>query len=305
VDSLQLSDSGSVIVVMPRVSSLQNISTAISHPRRKQRGYMLLTLTLALAMLTIALLTVLPDMTQQIRRDREEEMIHRGTAYMRAIQHFYRMFGRYPSRIEDLENTNNRRFLRKRYTDPLNRDPATGKEKDFKLLYQTDILGQTSGLNGLGGQGGVPPQSGRQGQGGFSGAASGDQAAASSDSGDSSSGSSGNASDAVGNSSSFGSSSSNSNTGSNPGAALNLPTGGGAIAGVASASKARAIREFYNKTHYKDWLFIYLPQDDRGGLLKGPVNPGLPTPNLNGGAFGQPPGTGGTGQGSSGTGPLN
>ena len=139
---------------------------------------MLITLTLALTMLTIALLTVLPDMTQQIRRDREEEMIHRGTAYMRAIQHFYRTFGRYPSRIEDLENTNNHCFLRKRYTDPLNRDPATGKEKDFEFLYQTDILGQTSGLNGLGGQGGVPPQSGLQGQGGFSGATSGDPAAA-------------------------------------------------------------------------------------------------------------------------------
>jgi len=72
--------------------------------------------------------------------------------------------------------------------------------------------------------------------------------------------------------------------------------------GVASASKARAIREFYNKTRYKDWLFIYLPQADRGGLLKGPVNPGLPTTNLNGGAFGQQPEAGGMGQGSGGTG---
>jgi len=48
---------------------------------------------------------------------------------MRAIQHFYKKFNRYPNKIEELENTNNVRFLRRRYTDPMNRDPATGKER--------------------------------------------------------------------------------------------------------------------------------------------------------------------------------
>src|SRR5208282_4525985 len=102
----------------------------------------------------------------QIKRDREEELRHRGSAYMRAIQHFYKKFGRYPSRIEELENTNNLRFLRKRYTDPMNVDRETGKEKDFKLMHQADIslnngpvLGQTPGQSGLPGQG----------QGGFGG----------------------------------------------------------------------------------------------------------------------------------------
>src|ERR1700730_6700979 len=69
----------------------------------RQRGYMLITLMLALAVITIALLTVLPEIGQQIRRDREEEMRHRGTAYMRAIQHFYKKFGRYPTRVEELK----------------------------------------------------------------------------------------------------------------------------------------------------------------------------------------------------------
>jgi hypothetical protein len=44
---------------------------------------------------------------------------------------------------------------------------------------------------------------------------------------------------------------------------------------------------FYQKNHYNDWLFIYVPQADRGGLLTGPVNPGMPTPNLNGVTPGQ------------------
>src|SRR3979411_1016559 len=104
-----------------------------------QRGYMLITLMLALALITIALLTVLPEIGQQIRRDRAEEMRNRGTAYMLAIQHFYKKFGRYPSRIEELKNTNNLRFIRKSYKDPIKRHQATGHEKDFKLLHQTDI----------------------------------------------------------------------------------------------------------------------------------------------------------------------
>src|SRR6202158_2053320 len=121
----------------------------------RQRGYMLITIMLALAMITIALLTVLPEIGQQIKRDREEEMRHRGTEYMRAIQHYYRKYNTYPTSIEQLEDTTHLRFLRKRYTDPMNRDPKTGKERDFKILHQTDVilnngpvLGQIPGQNG-------------------------------------------------------------------------------------------------------------------------------------------------------------
>ena len=124
-----------------------------------QCGYMLITLMLALALISIGLLAVLPEIGQQIRRDREEEMRNRGTAYMRAIQHFYKKFGRYPTRIEELENTNNLRFLRKRYTDPLNRDPQTGKEKEFKILHQQDVNLNNSPLAGM-----MPGQQGGLGQ---------------------------------------------------------------------------------------------------------------------------------------------
>jgi type II secretory pathway pseudopilin PulG len=101
----------------------------------RQRGYMMITLMLALALITIACSPSCPSIKQQIMRDREEEMSHRGTAYMRAIQHFYKKFGRYPTRVEELENTNNLRFLRKRYTDPINIDPGTRKERPFKFLH--------------------------------------------------------------------------------------------------------------------------------------------------------------------------
>jgi type II secretory pathway pseudopilin PulG len=272
-----------------------------------QRGYMLITLMLALALIAIALLSVLPEIGQQIRRDREEEMRHRGTAYMRAIQHYYKKFGRYPMRVEELENTNNLRFIRKRYKDPINRD-AAGHERDFKLLHQTDIslnngpvLGQTPGQSVFTGPGGP------QGPGGFGGAQGGlgglpgglgglgaqpgglQQTGNSSPqtpaSGDSTNPSSGNPSsanqDAGGNSNSPGSSPSSSNTDSNSGSGFNGPTfGGGPILGVSSTSKAKSIRVFYDKNHYNDWLFIYLPQADRGGLLTGPVSLNGPTGNL-------------------------
>jgi hypothetical protein len=71
----------------------------------------------------IALSAAAPRLAQQIRRDREIEMIHRGEQYARAIKRYYKKFGRYPGRIEDLENTNTIRFLRKRYTDPITGGP--------------------------------------------------------------------------------------------------------------------------------------------------------------------------------------
>jgi len=285
---------------MQRGLKLQNYK--IAKLQNSQRGYMLITLMLALALITIGLLTVLPEIGQQIRRDREEEMRHRGTAYMRAIQHFYKKFGRYPSRIEELENTNNIRFIRKRYTDPINRDRETGKEKDFKFLHQADIslysgslLGQIPGQSGLPGQSRFPGQGGLGGAQGALGALQGALGGMGTQitgiqqtgglqtslNGDSGNPSSGNPSDTEGNSNSPGSPSSNSNPTSNSGSGFNGPTfGGGPILGVASTSKAKSIRVFYDKNHYNDWLFIYVPQADRGGLLTGPVNPNMQTGNI-------------------------
>ncbi|MGO9124654.1 MAG: hypothetical protein ACLP6G_07170 [Terriglobales bacterium] len=101
-------------------------------PHAGEHGYVLITLILFVALLAIALTALAPVITQQIKRDREEELIHRGTQYSRAIKHYMKKFNRYPTRIEDLESTNNIRFLRKRYKDPI-----TGK--DFKLLHQGEV----------------------------------------------------------------------------------------------------------------------------------------------------------------------
>jgi type II secretory pathway pseudopilin PulG len=83
----------------------------ITRLRNSSCGYILITLMLFITLLTMGALAVLPEIVQQIQRDREEEMVHRGTEYMRAIKKYYKKFGRYPSRLEELENTNQQRLL--------------------------------------------------------------------------------------------------------------------------------------------------------------------------------------------------
>jgi hypothetical protein len=103
----------------------------------------------------------------------------------------------------------------------------------------------------------------------------------------------------AGNNSTSSTASPNGNPGSPSASGFNGPAyGGGAILGVASTSKEKSIRVFFEKNHYKDWLFVYVPMIDRGGLLVGPVQPGMPTGGGLAGAYGQAPGAaGGQGQG--------
>jgi len=210
----------------------------------------------------------------QVQRDREEELIHRGLGYSRGIRRFYKKFGRPPSRIEELEDTNTLRFIRKRY-----KDPVTGGE--FKILRQGDpalasvmMLGQVPGIqvgggNKAGGGLGSNPTlpTGQLTQVTNTGAA--DPASGDSDSSPST------PMETTGSSSSSG-----SGSGSNSGGSPQM-FGGGPIVGVASTNKAKTIREFCSKSHYKDWLFIYVPTSDRGGALNSPWCPDLGIQGLN------------------------
>jgi type II secretory pathway pseudopilin PulG len=287
--------------------------------RHNERGYVLLVLLLFLALLSIGSLAVVRNLEFRIKRDREEEMVHRGVQYSRAIKHYYKKFGRYPTRIEELENSNNLRFLRKRYKDPLNRDKATGKEKDFKFLHLTDVqmsfnaaqrgmtavsdlanqqAGAPGALNpaaaaptgaGPGGIGGTQNQQAQQAQ-GQEGADQNDT----SNPDQQVSGQSGTPPPPQPLSQQAG-----------PNGAPQV-FGGGAIVGVASFNKDKTIREFNKKNHYNQWQFMYDPSTDRGGLLMTPNQPPLQgagqnmqqqngqpgTPNQNQNSFGSSFGNG-------------
>jgi type II secretory pathway pseudopilin PulG len=267
------------------------ISTSAKRPN-SSRGYILITLMLFMALVTMAALAVLPEIVQQIQRDREEEMLHRGTEYMRAIKKYYKKFGRYPTRIEELENTNQQRFLRKRYKDPL----ATKDDKEFKLIHVGDPSLNMLGMGGVGGGPGLAPGAGpgvtpRPGQAftqtsnqNFVAAPGGGVRQAGPDDADTpqvtglpgqqSSGTPNPAGADAGDSETTvdaKTAAASSDSDAAPGGQV---FGGGPILGVASTSKAKTIREFNKKNHYNDWLFIYDPRGDRGGLLKGPIQPG-------------------------------
>ena len=248
------------------ITQLQN------YKLRRQRGYVLLVLLLFVALLSIGFMAAVRKLDFQMKRDREEEMIHRGVQYSRAIKHFYKKFGRYPTRVEDLESTNNLRFLRKRYKDPMNRDPKTGKERDFKFLHLQDV--QMSFNSPQAGLASVQQVAAQQ-AGAANAAAANNNQQATTDQSDNS------------NPDQQASDSGSTAPAPQPLSAQTGPNGapqvfgGGAIVGVASASKDKTIREFNKKDHYNQWQFIYDPSTDSGGLLMTPNQPQLQNASQN------------------------
>lgn len=256
--------------------------------KNQQSGYILLMMMLFIALMAIAALAALPRIEMQVKRDREEEMIHRGAQYARAIRHYVKKFGRYPTSISDLEDTNDVRFLRKAYKDPI-----TGK--DFRLLHMGDVQMLMGGM-GFSGGAGNPAAAAGAGQPGMPTGvpvSTGDTRSGTIIQPDGSSNSSG--TNASGDNSSAGTS---GNDQSSDGSASNASSdngpsggpggqvfGGGPIMGVASVSKDKTIRMFNNKQHYNEWLFVYDPTNDRM-LITGPYQP-----SLMGQGIGQPIGT--------------
>lgn len=281
----------------------------------------MMTLLLMIALMMIFTAAILPDITFEIKRDREEEMIHRGVQYSRAVRAYYKKFGRYPIKIEDLENTNQQRFLRKRYKDPLT-------NKDFRLLHYGEAKLSLSGM-GAGMIAGAAPV-GMNTPGGFSQPGSlsqpstfGANSAFASNSAlganaTSTFGQSTQATNqtAAGDASGAGSDTNQPGTpasamttspggfGSTSGNSSTTTFGGAPIVGVASLSKDRTIRIFDKKKKYNEWQFVYDPTLDRGLLITTPyqqqVGFGVTgTPNLNnqingsnasGNGFGSPSG---------------
>jgi type II secretory pathway pseudopilin PulG len=269
----------------------------VRNRRRADEGYVLLTLLLWVALLTITVaLPMLTYYNTQMKRDREEELVHRGVEYERAVRKYYKKFGGYPASIEVLEDTNHIRSLRRRYKDPI-----TGQ--DFKLLHQSDVmmlfgpgiagaqtLGQPVGSMNSGSPGFNAPNGSTTTNG--STAAYGNQAANGNTAANGSDPTAADPSQQGTN----GSTSSNSPFSSISGQPDGQSFGGGPIVGVVSTSTLETIRIYNKKNHYNDWLFAYNPSQDRGGLPKGPYQPSLQA--ILPGQLGLPPGAqNGLGQG--------
>jgi type II secretory pathway pseudopilin PulG len=289
--------------------------------RAGEEGFMLLAVVVMVAILLIALSVAAPVVARQLQRDKEVESQHRMEQYVRAVQLYQRKFpGQYPASIKVLESTNNVRFLRHVYIDPL-----TGKA-DYKLIHlgeqKTKIhvffgqelgglaasLGSAAGMQSGGGVGvGAGAMAGGSTNvtstnalnSGFGGATIG------AGSGTSSLGSTG-SSDSSGTSGSNGTSGTNGTTSStgtpgtnSAGTSSTSGTGSssssdssigslGVIVGVGTSKSGTSITEPNAQTSYEAWEFWY---DPRIEMLKQGVN-------VTGGGMTGGGGTPGSGMGS-------
>ena len=221
-----------------------------SRARSKESGYVLLAVLLTMTLLLILLSVEAPRIAQQIKRDKEEEMIHRGKDYATAVKRFvHKNGGRYPVSVEQLENTNHVRFLRKKYVDPMTGD------SDWKMVHvgeaQVNIPAPNPGLSGGGGQnpglfnsgpgGNPPPGTPPTGQAQTQNPPTGQQQ------------------HQAGGTGQLGSLTTS-------GIGNGQTVGGGQIMGVASVSKGHAIKEFNDKDEYDQWYFVYdLRLEQSGG----------------------------------------
>ena len=162
---------------------LRNIRPELANPEppNQEEGYVLLTVLVMIFLVLLALSVAAPKVAREIQRDKEQEALERGLQYKRAIRLYYKKFGAYPTDIKQLEKTNEIRFLRKRYTDPI-----TGKD-DWRLIHmgeakvppmgffgqplQQGLSSVTTGLNGGAGGGNAGGDPGTSGAPGTSGGA--------------------------------------------------------------------------------------------------------------------------------------
>jgi hypothetical protein len=103
--------------------------TPTSTVRKAESGYAVLLVFAMASIVAIGLYQQLPRAAFEAQREKEQLLIMHGEQYKRGIQLYVRKMGRYPAKIEDLDNTQNIRFLRKHFLDPM-----TGKD-EWRLLH--------------------------------------------------------------------------------------------------------------------------------------------------------------------------
>jgi type II secretory pathway pseudopilin PulG len=244
------------------------MSKAQIRRRSSEEGYILLWVIFLLAIFTISLSVAVPAISKEIERDRERETFERGKQYQRAIQLYYRKFHAYPPNVNALVNTNQIRFLRKKYIDPM-----TGKD-DWKPILFGQAKTQTLGffgqpLAGAGSAGGSvlagigPSGNGGLGNGSGLGGSSFGSPTSTIGSSDTSGVATGSLTDSSGNqSTATGGTSGNGATGTPGGSSSgqNGQTFGGAgIVGFSPASPKQSILVYKKKSHFNEWEFVYDP----------------------------------------------
>ena len=252
-----------------------------------EEGFLLLGALIAIFLVLLVLSLAAPTMARQLRRDREVEAVHRGDQYVRAIQLYYGKFKHYPGSVDQLEKSNNVRFLRQKYVDPM-----TGKA-DWRLIHVGEQKTTVKGffgqpLAGIAAPGLGSASSLSSGTGTVAGS-SGSAAAGSGFGGTSGTGASGTGTLGTG---TLGSSSSGAGAGAASGGTVDSSAGGSGagssgssgigsqsatsftgtgapIVGVGSSATGDSIVVLNEQTTHPTWEFIYDPRIEQ---MKAKVN---------------------------------
>jgi len=99
-----------------------------------ERGFAMLIVFVFAAAVALMLYQQVPRVAFETQRDKEMLLIERGGQFQRAIQLYYNAYKKWPSKLEDLENTNQKRYLRRRYVDPM-----TGKD-EWRLVHTNGVM---------------------------------------------------------------------------------------------------------------------------------------------------------------------
>jgi type II secretory pathway pseudopilin PulG len=103
----------------------QALASIRSRPRGGEEGYNMVMLIVAITLLNILVAAMLPLMSTEIQREKEEELVFRGFQYAEAIRVFKIRFQRYPVKLEELIEIKPR-CIRQLWKDPMTKDGKWG-----------------------------------------------------------------------------------------------------------------------------------------------------------------------------------
>ena len=183
-------------------------------------------LLVGLSVMAILLSVAMPTWSHMVRREKEEELIFRGTQYARAINQYQRKFAN--ASPQTLDVLIEQRLLRKKFRDPM----ATDEKGEFQMLYLSSRAGGPQGTTGTGRTGGIGQNTGT-GRG-------------------------------TGTGTGVGTGTGGTGAGNATGTTYSTEPSGG-IVGVASKNTGTSIKIYKEKTRYNEWQFIGMEQSQQAG----------------------------------------
>nr|WP_320132788.1 type II secretion system protein [uncultured Holophaga sp.] len=109
--------------------------------RRGEKGYILVMVLGAMAIVGILMTRAMPSVIAQVQRENEEELVFRGEAIANAIKAYKKSTGNYPTSLETLVKTKPP-ILRRLYKDPMTQDGTW----EVVTAVQAGLTGDKTGL---------------------------------------------------------------------------------------------------------------------------------------------------------------